>query len=206
MLKSKQGFSTITVVLIIAILAPLLILVAVDIPYSMQINRKVKSISDNAAASAAVFIDSKLLAKGIVKIDEEKAETYILENMAEWFNLEDTIYETDIPVYYQNEGVQRIKLIKIREGKDSILGQDPLIIRIGDGMEEITDEKVLKASKIEYFIHPTEGQGTYRFITGQKVKVFNPTVGIKITTKTETLIFNIPINISKIGMTEATYG
>lgn len=194
--NNKNGFSSVIGLILIAIALPLLLFLAVDMPYYMQANRKVKSVTDNVSASAATILDTELLADGILQIEEDKAETYILEDLVVWFNLEDIIYNTNVP---------GVKVIKRKDDTLSLFNQDPVIIKITPDMTPITDENVKKASKIEYFIHSTSGKATYTFTSGQKVTVFSPTVGVKVTTKTKGLIFKIPVNLVKLGTTEAVF-
>lgn len=194
--NKKKGFSTIIALILLAIFLPLMLFLAVDIPYYMEANRKVKSIADNVSASAATILKPESLADGIVEIDEDKAETYILEDLVVWFNLQDIIYKTDVP---------GVKAILRKDDTLSFFDTDPLVIRIKPNMTPITAENVLEASKIEYFIHATNGKETYRFLSGQKVTVSTPTIAVKVTTKTNGLMFNIPISLVKIGMTEAVF-
>lgn len=193
--NKKKGFATILALILIAITLPLMLFLVVDMPYYMGANRKVKSIADNISASAATILKPEMLADGIVEIDEEKAETYILEDLVVWFNLEDVIYDTNV------EGV---KAILRKSDTLSYFNNDPLIIRI-EPDTNITDPNVLDASRVEYFIHSTKGRATYTFLSGQRVTVSTPTVGVKITTRTRGLLFQIPINLVKIGTTEAVF-
>lgn len=194
--NKKKGFSTIIALVLLAIFLPLMLFLVVDIPYYMEANRKVKSIADNVSASAATILKPQSLADGIVEIDEDKAETYILEDLVVWFNLQDIIYKTDVP---------GVRAILKKDDTLSFFDTDPLVIRIKPDMKPITADNVLKATKIEYFIHATNGRETYRFLSGQKVTVSTPTIAVKITTKTNGLMFNIPISLVKIGMTEAVF-
>ena len=104
MLKNKKdGFISIVALIIMAILIPLLLFLVVDMQYYLQANKKVKSIVDNVAAAASTTVVPEKLANGILELDYDKAETYIFEDLASWFNLEDTIYNTNI------DGVKLIK-------------------------------------------------------------------------------------------------
>lgn len=197
MLKNKKdGFISIVALIIMAILIPLLLFLVVDMQYYLQANKKVKSIVDNVAASASTTVIPDKLANGILELDYDKAETYIMEDLASWFNLEETIYTTN---------VDGVKLIKKQADKSSLFDTDPLIIRITPNMPAITNADVLNASRIEYFIHDSSGKKTYRFLSGQKVTVSTPTVGVKVSTRTRGVIFRIPISLKKIGMTEAVF-
>ena len=191
--KNKKGFGTILVVCIMALLIPLFMFFAVDIPYYLQQDKKLKSLADSIAASVATIIDEDELADGIVRIDKDRARSYLLEELSIWFNLEDIIYDTE---------VNGVKFMKIKEGVTSMLNVSPAIIEITPEMAYITDEKTLNATRIEYFIHDTQTTAVYRFTSGQKVQVSTPTVGIMINTTTRGVIFRWPIKMIKIGMTE----
>jgi len=194
-IKGKKGYATIIAIVSMAIILPLLLFLVVDMPYYLNSNRQVKSIVDNTAAGASTILREDMLAEGILIIDEDLAETYILEDLAVWFNLEDRIYETN---------VDGVKAMKRKTGVSSYFNTDPLIIRI-EPDTNITDENVLKASKVEYFIHDTKGKSTYTFTSGQKITVSTPTVGVKVSTKTRGLLFKIPIQLIKLGTTEVVF-
>ncbi len=197
MLKNKKaGFNTLTALALMAILMPMLLFLVVDMPNYLEVNRKLKSIVDNMAASAATIIDEEMLAKGAVVIEADDAETYILEDLAIWFNLDPIIYDTSVA------GAQ---LMYITEGEDSLFDTDPVIIKVSADTSPITDEAIVNASKVEYFIHETNGSATYTFISGQSVTVSVPTIGIKITTVANGQLFNLPMNLVKLGMTEVVF-
>lgn len=194
--KDKKGFGTILVICVISLIIPLLMFVAVDIPYYLQQDKKLKSTADNIAASTATIIDENKLADGVVAIDKRRARAYLLEELALWFRLEDTIYDTEIP---------GVKLMKIQDGVESMMNINPAIIEITPDMEPITDEKTLMATRVEYFIHTDQTTATYRFTDGQKVQVSTPTVGIMVSTITRGVIFRWPVRMIKVGMTEVYF-
>ncbi|MEG1299902.1 MAG: hypothetical protein RSC93_04305 [Erysipelotrichaceae bacterium] len=194
--NKKGGFSTIITIILIAIIIPILLFCVFDIPYYLDADAKIKSIADNMAASAATVVIPEQLAKGILEIDEKKARDYILEDAAVWFNLEDKIYDTN---------VKDVKIIPKQSAKKSLFSTDPLFIQIKSDVPNTNNANVLKASRIEYFIHTTNGRATYTFLSGQKVTVNTPTVGVKISSKVRGPIFRVPVSFKKVGMTEAIF-
>lgn len=194
--KEKKGAGTILVLCIMSLIIPLFMFVAVDVPYYLQQDKKLKSIADNIAASTSTIIDEQKLANGVVQIDKTRARAYLLEELALWFRLEDTIYKTEVP---------GVKLMQITPETDSMLNVNPAIIEITPDMEPITDAKTLDATRVEYFIHDKQTTATYRFTDGQKVQVSTPTVGVLVSTRTRGVIFRWPVKMVKVGMTEVYF-
>ena len=195
----KGGYGTLFMIFALSIILPLLLFACIEIPYYLQMDRKLKQITDNTAASAATFIDNKQLAQGIISIDYNKAKTYILEDLVIWYNLEDMVYDTLLTP------TLNVKTMVIEENEDSILLTDPLVIELGPNNEQITDERVLKSTRFEYFIHPSTSKATYTFSTGESITVATPTVGVMVHTRVRGLIYRIPVTYNKIGITEAVF-
>lgn len=193
-LKEKSGFGTILAICLITTVIPFLLFVCVDAPYYLQQDRKLKYLADSIAGSTATILREDRLADGIVEIDTDRARAYLLEEVAMWFNLQDIIYDTEVP---------GVKLMKRLENTSSMLDVNPAIIEITPDMRPITDAKTLSATRIEYFIHSDQSTRTYTFTTGQKIQVSTPTVGIFIGTRTRGVVFRVPVKMKKIGITEA---
>lgn len=194
--KEKKGFGTILVMCVISLIIPLFMFVAVDVPYYLQQDKKLKSTADNIAAATSTIIDEDKLANGVIEIQKDRARAYLLEELALWFRLEDRIYNTEVP---------GVRLMKVLPDVDSMFDVNPAIIEITPEMEPITDEKTLSATRVEYFIHDKQVSATYRFTTGQKVQVSTPTVGVMVSTRTRGAIFRWPVRMIKVGMTEVLF-
>lgn len=198
-LFGKGGYGTLLMLFAISIVLPLMLFACIEIPYYLQVNRKLKQITDNTAASAATFIDNDQLAQGIVSIKYNKAKSYILEDLAIWYSLEDQIYDTQLT------SALNVKTMLIKDGEDSLFPTDPLIIELAPNNEQITEERVLKSARVEYFVHPSTSKATYTFSNGAQITVATPTVGVMVHTRVRGLIYRIPVSYTKIGITEAVF-
>ena len=203
-IKKKAGVSMITTLLMLSVLFPLLLFLAVDITYYVQANKKLKAVVDNMAASATTRIREDILASGVISLNKSEVEYALFEDIMIWFNLEENLYGTNI------EGVS---MMKIREGEESLFNKNPLIIELEPDTRPDDrpyynsgyNDEVLDSPRIEYFVHEHERLSTYHFSNDQRITVSTPTVGIFVHTTDYGIIFNIPMNMSKFGVSEVYF-
>ena len=78
-LKDKKGFISIYMILWMTVLIPILLFVTVDLSHYVYENVRVKTVTDNASASAVTQINESLVPQGILEIDEVEAEKVALQ-------------------------------------------------------------------------------------------------------------------------------
>lgn len=76
---NKKGFVSIYIILWLAVLIPFLLFVFVDLMQYSNQNVKLRSVTNNAAASAVSRLNEDRLPEGILEIDEDKAVETIEE-------------------------------------------------------------------------------------------------------------------------------
>lgn len=202
-IKEKKGIGAIASVLILAAMIPLMLFTFVEVPYYNQYNRKMKSIADNAAASAITRIDENELAKGNLLLNKENAKTQVYKTLESWFSLKPKIYKSNI------NNVYVMKRIKDETGKykTELLDADPLVIDHSDTKGIISyneNEKniILNSTRIEFFVHTNAEETTYKFVDGTTVTVKTPTVCVMIQSTNFGMYFKYPMVIKKIGISE----
>lgn len=78
-LNNKKGFISIYMIMWMAVLIPILMFVTVDLSHYVYENIRVKTVTDNASASAITQINESLVPQGILAIDEVEAEKVALQ-------------------------------------------------------------------------------------------------------------------------------
>lgn len=77
-LLCEKGFASIYTLIVLAFLLPFLLFTVIDINHFMQQNSHLKSVLDNASASAVTKINNDKLADGIIEINSDEAEEAVL--------------------------------------------------------------------------------------------------------------------------------
>lgn len=89
--RNSRGFTTIYVIVFLAIFIPIMFFFTVDLPHFMVMNRKAKGALDNASSTAIVQIDESKASQGIIQINEKDAKEIALEVIKETFILNDDL-------------------------------------------------------------------------------------------------------------------
>lgn len=89
--NNKKGFVAIYAIIMLSIFIPFALFVTIDMPYMMTMNRKIKNTLDNASATAITCINEEMASKGIIHINESKAEEIAKKVIQESFGLNDDL-------------------------------------------------------------------------------------------------------------------
>lgn len=90
-LLSEKGFVSIYTLIALGFLVPFLLFMVIDLNHFMQQNSHLKSILDNASASAVTKINNEQLADGIIEINSDEAEKAVLRILKESLLLNDDL-------------------------------------------------------------------------------------------------------------------
>lgn len=93
--KNKNGFMSILIILILSFLIPFTLFIVIDLPYAMTMNRKIKNTLDNAASTAVTCVREELLSDGIIEIKEEEAIYQAERVIIESFYLNDDLSSSE---------------------------------------------------------------------------------------------------------------
>lgn len=88
-LLNKKGFTSIYMILWMAVLIPFFLFIFMDLTYYVSEHIRLKSITDNAAASAVTQINEDLVKFGTLEIDNTKANEVAKEIIIRNLNLND---------------------------------------------------------------------------------------------------------------------
>ncbi|PLS15027.1 cobalt ABC transporter permease [Bacillus sp. M6-12] len=78
-IKNKKGFVSIYMILWMAVLIPILYFTFIDVSHYVYEKGHLKSVTDNASASAVTQIKEDLVPQGILEIDEASAEKVAMD-------------------------------------------------------------------------------------------------------------------------------
>lgn len=77
--KDKRGFISIYMILWMAVLIPILMFTFIDFSHYIYESKHLKSVTDNASASAVTQVKEDLIPSGVLEIDEVNAEAVALK-------------------------------------------------------------------------------------------------------------------------------
>lgn len=86
---NNKGFISIYTILWLCVLFPLLLFVSIDVSYYMHQNNRLKSITDNATASAVTYLDETQIPYGKLVIEEVEAKKAIMDIIRKDLSLND---------------------------------------------------------------------------------------------------------------------
>lgn len=89
--KNTNGYVSIYVIVILAILIPFMFFLTIDLPYYMRMNRTVKNAVDNATSTAITYLDESAISSGNLVINENEARRIVKKVIKEYFYLNDDL-------------------------------------------------------------------------------------------------------------------
>lgn len=92
-LNNKKGSIALYSVIIMCVVLPMMIFLAVDLPFLLNVHRKAKNVLDNAGSSAILALDEAELALGRLTVIEPKAQSIIYRLIASEFKLDPVTLE-----------------------------------------------------------------------------------------------------------------
>lgn len=148
-LKDKRGFVSIYMIMWMAVLIPILLFTFIDLTHYIYESKHLKSVTDNATASAVTQIKEDLVPSGVLEIDEIRAEAVALKIFKKDLLLNDDLTPKENSVLKEKPMIQMHVLnITSEEGYDF---ETPAGV-----------VKIFKPSVVIYAEYPVSGLFYYR--------------------------------------------
>lgn len=176
--KSKKGMGTIMAMILIIMLLPLMLFLAIDVPYFVRIDRKMQNIADQIARSAVTLVQ---VIDGQLYFDEQKVDEFITEEITSQFNL-----------YYDSQ--ENAYLTK--DGYFQVFTKPAQLVKINEQIPTMIDPSY---TVVEYFVHPDTNSTFYIFSNEALVDTDKISVGISISGYVHGIFINIPMKVYKMA-------
>ena len=91
LLKNKEGFTAIYIILVMSVLLPIMLFVFIDLPHLMTMDRRADNVIENASATAITYINKSKASNGVLYINEDEAKKKAMQIIAQTYNLNDDL-------------------------------------------------------------------------------------------------------------------
>lgn len=148
-LKDNRGFISIYMIMWMAVLIPILLFTFIDLTHYIYESKHLKSVTDNATASAVTQIKEELVPSGVLEIDEKNAEAVALKVLKQDLLLNDDLTPKENSILKEKPMIQMHVLnITSKDGYDF---ETPMGV-----------VKIFKPSVVIYAEYPVSGLFYYR--------------------------------------------